>query len=130
MFNKIKGVGSQIGSLATDAIDAVDEATAATMEQAQKLASATGEATSTVTEVAVRRSVRRLQSLVRIASEELQKNPPSKRPMQLVASFQVGMMSLELQVEIDGSESGAPPAAPEGEAVHDLPEDEPESAPK
>lgn len=130
MLEKLKGMGSQMGTIATDAMGAVDEATAATMEQAQKLASATGEATSAVTEVAIRRSVRRLRTLVSIASEELRKNPPSKRPMQLVASFQVGMMSLELQVEVDGSESGATPTTPEGEAVPDLPVDEPDAAPR
>lgn len=130
MLEKLKGMGSQMGTIATDAMGAVDEATAATMEQAQKLASATGEATSAVTEVAIRRSVRRLRTLVSIASEELQKNPPSKRPMQLVASFQVGMMSLELQVEVDGSESGATATTPEGEAVPDLPVDEPDATPR
>lgn len=112
MLDKFKEMGSQIGAIATEAMGAVDEATVSVKDQAGKIATATEDATSTVTEEIIRKSVRRLQRVARIASDELQKNPPSRKPMQLVAAFQIGITYLELTVEVDGSEAGTTAGEP------------------
>lgn len=130
MLNKLKGMGSQIGTLASDAVHSVDEATASALDQAHKLATATESGSSAVTEEVIRKAVRRLQRAIRIATDELQKNPPSRKPMQLLAAFQVGITYMELTVEIDGSESGAMPVDPDGEATPASPGDESEPAPE
>jgi hypothetical protein len=117
MLDKFKAMGGQIQALAANAIDGVDQATASTVEEARKLAGMTGEATSAMTEAAIRKAVRRLQQLVSIAADELEKKPPPTKPMLLLGSFQGGLMSLQLQVEIDGSGSGGKPLMPADEQV-------------
>jgi hypothetical protein len=112
MLDKLKGMGDQIQSLATGAMDTVDQATASTVQQAQKLAGATGEATSLMTEHAMRKAVRGLHQLMRYAAEEFEKDPPLGRPATLVGSIAAGMMSLQVEVEIGGKGAGDQPSGP------------------
>lgn len=108
MFDKLKGFGDQIGSLASETVEG---ATASVKEGADKIASATGSVAAVVTDKAVRTAVARLREIVRISTDELLRHPPSERPSTLTATVTVGITSLELSVELPG---GPPP--PETEA--------------
>lgn len=104
MLDKLKDIGDQITSLASDTVQG---ATTSVKEGADKVASATGSVAAVVTDKAVRTAVARLREIVRIASEELLREPPSERPSTLTATVTVGITSLELMVELPGG----PPAS-------------------
>jgi hypothetical protein len=108
MFDKLKDLGDQIGTLASDT---VETATTSVKQGTDKVVSVTETATSIVTEKAVRTAVGRLRSIVRIATDELLREPPSERPATLTATVTIGITSLELMVEIPGG-----PSTPETEA--------------
>lgn len=116
MFDKLKGIGDQIGTLASDTMQS---ATTSVKEGADKVVSATDAATAVVTDKAVRTAVGRLRTIVRIATDELLSHPPSERPATLTATVTVGITSLELTVEIPGGpappESESPPQVANGE---------------
>ena len=109
MLDKLKDIGDQISSLASDTVQG---ATASVKEGADKVASATGSVAAVVPDKAVRTAVTRLREIVRIATEELLREPPSERPSTLTATVTVGITSLELTVELPGGPPAAKAEAP------------------
>ena len=108
MFDKFKEAGTQLGTKATETLES---ATVTVKEQADKITTATGEAATAVSDQVIRNAVNRLRRVVRIATEELEKDLP-KRPATLTASFQIGMVTLELDVELRSADSAAPAQEP------------------
>jgi len=110
VFDKLKGLGDQVGAMTTEA---VDSATATVKSGVDKLTSASSTAASVATDKAVRTAVEQLRRVVRISSEELSRRPPSERPSTLTATVNIGITSLELTVEIP---AGAAPMEAEAPA--------------
>lgn len=109
MFDKLKGIGDQVGAMTTEA---VDSATATVKSGVDKLTSASGAAASVATDKAVRTAIDQLRRVVRISSDELLRRPPSERPSTLTATVNIGITSLELTVEIPGGTAPAEAEAP------------------
>jgi hypothetical protein len=111
MLDKIKDIGSQIGSLAATAADGV---AASMKEHAGTIANATSSAASTFSEKAVRTAVDQMRTALKIAAEELRQRPVSDQPVTLTASVDIGVTSLQMQIVIP---AGTLPAIPLDNAV-------------
>ena len=111
MLDKIKGIGSQISSLAGDAVDGV---ASSVKEGAGTIANAAGSAVSTLSEKAVRAAVEQMRTVLQVASEELRQRPVSDHPVTLTASVNIGVTALQVQVVIDGAASPAISGAHQG----------------
>ena len=107
MLDRMKGLGSQLTTLAGGAVDGVRS----TMrEGAESIAGAAGTAASNLNDKAVRAAVDQMRTILRIASEEIAAKPVSERPLTLTASVNLGFTALEMQIVLPGGESAVVPA--------------------
>lgn len=123
MFDKIKGIGTQIGSLATTAADGV---AASVKEHAGTIADATTAAASTLSEKAIRAAVEQMRTVLKIAGEEVRQRPISEHPVTLTASVHIGVTALEMQIVIPKASS---PIASASDAQEALPGPAPDTKP-
>lgn len=101
MLDKIKELGVQV---ATKATDAVEEVTASVKGGADSLANTATTMTDALNEKAVRVSTAQVCSILEIAMEELKGRPLSAQPVSLTATVNVGIASLEMQVHLPPDE--------------------------
>ena len=120
MLDKIKGIGNQLTSLASDAVDGV---TASVKEGAESISGAAGAAAASFNEKAVRTAIGQMRTVLQIAAEELRQRPISNHAVTLTTSVDIGFTALEMQIEMDpvegaqGSASetpGVPAGSPPG----------------
>ncbi len=98
MLDKIKGVGSQISNLATDAVDGV---TSSVKGGAETIANAAGAVVSAISEKAVRTAVDQMRTVLQVSCEELRQRPVSDQPVTLTASINIGVTALQVQVVVN-----------------------------
>jgi hypothetical protein len=116
MLDKIKGLGNQVASTATDTVDGI---TSTVKGGVQSLANTATSLTDVLNEKAVRASTAQMCRILEIAMEELKNRPLSAQPVSLTATVNVGIAALEMQIhlppaEADGSAVVDPVALPEG----------------
>jgi len=117
MLDKMKGIGSQLTTLATDAVGGVRSSV---KEGAGSFADAAGAAASSLNEKAIRAAVEQMRTILRIAAEEVAAKPVSERPVTLTASVNLGFTALEMQIVMPGDaapeSTGQAASAPAGAA--------------
>lgn len=121
MFNTIKELGTQITTLAGDAVDGV---TATVRHGADNMADKAGAAASSLNEKAVRAAIGQMRNVLQVAAEEMRLRPVFDRPVTLTTAVNIGFTSLEMQVVMDPVEPGdavapSPAATPESESGTD-----------
>lgn len=104
MFNTIKELGTQITTLAGDAVDGV---TATVRHGADNVADKAGAAATSLNEKAVRAAIGQMRNVLQVAAEEMRLRPVFDRPVTLTTAVNIGFTSLEMQVVMDPVEPGA-----------------------
>jgi hypothetical protein len=102
MLDKIKELGAQVASKATDSVEGV---TASVKGGADSLANTAATMTDAFNEKAVRASTAQMCSIIEIAMEELKNRPLSSHPVSLTATVNIGIAALEMQVHLQANES-------------------------
>ena len=97
MLDKLKGIGSQVATKASDAVEGISTTVRGGVESLATTALNLGE---TVNEKAVRASTAQVCSILEIALSELESRPLSATPVTLTASVNIGVASLEMQVHV------------------------------
>lgn len=103
MFEKMKGLGSQVANKANDAVGGVS---AAVKEKVGAMAQSASEMGDSLNEKAVRASTAQMCDILEIALDELKNRPLSARPVTLTATVNIGIAALEMEIQV-------PPAAQE-----------------
>jgi hypothetical protein len=98
MLEKIKGLGSQLTNMATDAVDGV---TSTVKQGAENIVTVTGAAASAINDKAVRSAVEQMRVVLGVAVEELHKKPVSDQPVTLTTSVDFGLTSLQMQIVVN-----------------------------
>jgi len=104
MFDKIKDLGTQAASKTTDAIDGI---TTSVKHGVESIAHTATAVTDSLNERAVRASASQMYRILEIALEELKDRPLAERPLSLTSSVNIGIASLELQIQLNQPESGS-----------------------
>ena len=109
MLDKIKDLGAQVATKATDAVDGI---TTSVRGSVGSLANSAGTMTGALNEKAVRASTAQMCNILEIAMEELSSRPLSNRRVTLTATVNIGIAALEMQIHREPSEpkSEAEPA--------------------
>ena len=98
MLDKIKGIGNQLTSLASNAVDGV---TSSMKEGAGSISDAARAAASSLNEKAVRAAIGQMRTVLQIAAEELRQRPISNHAVTLKTSVDIGFTALEMQIVMD-----------------------------
>lgn len=109
MLDKIKGLGNQVATRANDAVEGVAHVVKGGVETLANTATAVGD---TLNEKAVRASAAQMRTILEIALDELKQRPLADWPVSLTASVNIGIASLEMQVQLQppaGGDAGAMP---------------------
>lgn len=104
MFDKIKDLGTQAATKTTDAIDGI---TTSVKHGVESIAHTATSVTDSLNEKAVRASASQMYRILEIALEELKDRPLAERPLSLTSSVNIGIASLELQIQLNQPESGS-----------------------
>jgi hypothetical protein len=97
LLDKLKGIGSQVASKASDAVEGISTSVRGGVESLTSTAINVSEA---VNEKAVRASTAQVCSILEIALKELEGRSLSAKPVTLTASVNIGVASLEMQVHV------------------------------
>ena len=97
MLEKIKEIGTQVATTASDAAKGI---TTSVKSGAESIANATVSATEAINEKAVRASTAQMCSILETAIAELQTRPLLNRPVSLTTSVNFGLATLEMQVHL------------------------------
>ncbi|HAF45144.1 MAG: hypothetical protein A2100_00065 [Sideroxydans sp. GWF2_59_14] len=97
MFEKIKGLGSQVANKANDAVEGV---TTSVKGGVESLAQTASDMTDALNEKAVRASTAQMCSILEIALDELKTRPLSAQPVSLKATVNIGIAALEMEIRV------------------------------
>jgi hypothetical protein len=97
MLDKMKDLGSQALTKTSEALGAVTTSVSSGVD--------------TLNEKAVRASTAQMYRILEIALEELKKRPLADQPLSLTSSINIGVASLELQINLNQNGEAVP--APE-----------------
>lgn len=97
MLEKIKGIGSQVATRATDAVGGV---TATVKEGVESLAHSASNMSEALNEKAVRASTAQMCNILEIALDELKTRPLAERPVSLKTTVNIGIAALEMEVQV------------------------------
>jgi hypothetical protein len=100
MLDRIKGLGTQVATTASDAAQGI---TSSIKSGAEAVASAATSASEAINEKAVRASTAQMCSILEIAVTELKSRPLSARPVSLTATVNFGLATLEMQIHLPSS---------------------------
>lgn len=103
MLDKLKDIGSQVASKASDAVEGLSTTV---KDGVGSLASTAVSMTEAVNEKAVRASTAQACTILEIALQELRARPLAERPVTLTAAVNFGVASLELQVHVPAGSHG------------------------
>ncbi len=92
MLEKIKDIGAQV---ATKANEAVEGFTTSVKGGVDAL-------TDSINEKAVRASTAQACNILEIALDEIRRRPLAERPLTLTATVNLGIASLQMEVQLDG----------------------------
>ena len=98
MFETIKGIGTQLTTMASTAVDGV---TSTVKDGANSVAGAASAAASTLNEKAIRAAVEQMRTVLHIAADDLKSRPVLNLPVTLTATIDIGFTALEMQVVIE-----------------------------
>lgn len=98
MLDKIKEVG---GQLTTKASDAVEKVAATVKGGAETLAGAASGAASSLNEKAIRTAVDQMCTIVQVATDQLRQRPLPDSQVTLTASVNLGVTAVQIQVVLD-----------------------------
>ena len=106
MFNKIKEIGTNVATKASEAVGDVS----ITMKQGMNsLSDAATVLSDSINEKAVRASTAQMCTILELAIDELKKNGPlSAWPVSLTSTVNIGVASLEMQIHLLPSEIDKP----------------------
>ncbi len=107
MFEKMKDIGSQV---ATKANEAVEGMTTSVKGGVESLAHNASDMTEALNEKAVRASTAQMCSVLEIALDELNSRPLSAQPVSLKATVNIGIASLEMEVQVPPNAKANEPA--------------------
>lgn len=113
MLDKLKDIGSQVASKASDAVEGLSTTVKDGMGS---LANTAVSMTEAVNDKAVRASTAQACTILEIALQELRSRPIAERAVTLTAAVNFGVASLEMQVHVPAGSlgDGEPAAAPAG----------------
>ncbi|MDD5058804.1 MAG: hypothetical protein PHQ60_13125 [Sideroxydans sp.] len=97
MFEKMKGIGSQVASKAGDAVEGVS---ASVKEGVGSLAQTATNMSNSLNEKAVRASTAQMCSILEIAMDELKSRPLSAQPVTLKTTVNIGIAALEMEIHL------------------------------
>jgi hypothetical protein len=97
MFDKVKDLGTQVSTRASDAVDGITSSVKSGVESLGNAVTGVGEA---INEKAVRASTAQACRILEIAMEEMQGRPLQERPVSLTATVNFGIAALEMQVHL------------------------------
>lgn len=97
MFEKIKGIGTQVATKANDAADGIS---ATVKEGFDSVTNTAINVTEGLNEKAARSSSSQLCTILEIAIAELKTRPLSAHPISLSASVNIGICALEMQINL------------------------------
>lgn len=112
MLDRMKGLGGQISSRATEAVDGIASSVRGGVEN---LSGAATGAVAALSEKAIRTAIEQMRSVLAIAAEELRERPVAGAPATLTASVTLGVTSLEIQVVLPEPGAPVPPVSLPGE---------------
>ena len=107
MFEKMKDIGSQV---ATKANEAVEGMTTSVKGGVESFAHTASDMTESLNEKAVRASTAQICSVLEIALDELKSRPLSAQPVSLKATVNIGIASLEMEVQVPPNAKANEPA--------------------
>ena len=102
MLDKLKGLGSQVATKASDAVEGISTSVRGGVDS---LANTAANVTEAVNEQAVRASTAQICSILEIALRELESRQLSGQPVTLTASVHIGVASLEMQVHVPATKA-------------------------
>lgn len=97
MFEKIKGIGTQVATKANEAVEGV---TASVKGGVESLAHTASDMTGALNEKAVRASTAQMCTILEIALDELKSRPLSAQPASLKATVNIGIAALEMEIQL------------------------------
>jgi hypothetical protein len=109
MLDKLKDIGTQVASKASDAVGGIS---ATVKDGVDSLATSAAHMTEAVNEKAVRASTAQVCNILEIALKELESRPLSARPITLTASVHIGVAALEMQIHVPAATPTASPDEP------------------
>jgi len=101
MFDKIKGLGAQVASKATDAAEGIASSVKGGVDSLSNSATLM---TDALNEKAVRVSTAQLCTILELAVEEVKARPLSAQPVTLTASVNFGIATLEMQIHMPSAD--------------------------
>lgn len=106
MLDKLRDIGTQVATKATDAVDGIATSVKGGVESLTNTAST---ATDTLNEKAVRLSTAQVCKILELAMEEMKGRPLSKQRVSLTATVNIGIAALEMQVHLEPSQTETDP---------------------
>lgn len=101
MLNKMKGLGGQLTTKASDAVDGI----AATVKGGvESLGDAATGAAVALNDKAVRTAVAQMRHVLEVAIDDLRQRPLPHSPVTLTASVNIGVTALQMEIVIDNPE--------------------------
>ena len=100
MMKTIKDIGTQLTTLAGDAVDGV---ASSVKGGAGSIADAASSAATKLNEKAIRAAINQMRTVLQIAADEMSLRPVSDRPVTLTTSVDIGFTALEMQVVMPGA---------------------------
>lgn len=97
MLDKIKGLGAQVASKASNAVDGIASSVKGGVDS---LANSATNMTDALSEKAVRSSTAQMCSILEIAIDELKSRPLSAQPVSLTATVNIGIAALEMHIHV------------------------------
>lgn len=102
MLHKIKGIGGQVATTASDAAKGISTSV---KHRAESIASATISATEAINDKTVRSTTAQICSTLEIAIDEIKSRPLSEHPISLTSSVDLGVFSMEIQVHLEATDT-------------------------
>ena|SRR6478672_6741180 len=102
MLEKIKDLSAQVTTRANNAVEGVKTSV---KNGAEALAATAGTVTDAINEKAVRASTAQMCAILEIALDEIKGRPIAERPASLTATVNIGITSLEMQIQLTPAES-------------------------
>ena len=97
MFEKMKGIGTQVATRANEAVEGV---TSSVKGGVESLAQTASDVTGALNEKAVRASTAQMCTILEIALDELKSRPLSAQPASLKATVNIGIAALEMEIQL------------------------------
>jgi len=101
MFEKIKGLGVQVATKATDAAEGIASSVKGGVDS---LSNSATSMTDALNEKAVRVSTAQLCTILELAVDEVKARPLSAQPVTLTATVNFGIATLEMQIHLPSAE--------------------------